>query len=72
VGALALFLSVEYSIGNGSFADSGGYTRIDGELTAYGWRSIVQSALLIGALGTIVAAAIWRVAYRRSYDERSA
>jgi hypothetical protein len=38
---------------------------IDGELTAYGWQSLVLGAAGVGICGAIVATVIWRVAYRR-------
>jgi amino acid transporter len=65
VGAFALELALTLSIEHSSFSDSGGYTMIDGEVTAYGWRSLVLGAVETGVYGAIVAAVIWRIAYRR-------
>ena len=64
VGSFALYLALTLP-GGGSYSDSGGHTMIDGELTAYGWQSIVLGAAEIGVCGAIVAAVIWRIAYRR-------
>ena len=63
VAGFALSLASTLPFG-GSFGDSGGDTMIDGELTAYGWQSIVLGAAEIGVYGAIVAAVIWRIAYR--------
>ena len=65
VAYFALSLALTLPIEGSSFADSGGYSMIDGELTAYGWRSLILAAAEIGVCGAIVAAVIWRIAYRR-------
>jgi hypothetical protein len=65
VGGFAMNLGLVLSIESSSFSDSGGYSMIDGELTAYGWRSLVLGAVQIGFIGAIVGAVIWRIAYRR-------
>ena len=64
VGDFALTFALTLSM-HSSFSDSGGSTMIDGELTAYGWQTLVLGAVQIGVCGAIVAAVIWRVAYRR-------
>ena len=65
VGGFAASLALTLPIEHASFGDSGGHTMIDGEMTAYGWQSLVLGAVQIGVCGAIVAAVIWRVAYRR-------
>ena len=65
VGGFAMNLAVTLRIEHSSFSDSGGYTMIDGELTAYGWQELFLGAVEIGVIGAIVAAVIWRIAYRR-------
>lgn len=61
----ALNLAMTLPIENASLGDSGGQSMIDGELTAYGWWSLVRGAAAIGVVGALVAAVIWRIAYRR-------
>jgi hypothetical protein len=63
IADFALNLALTLPIEGSSFA--GGYSMIDGELTAYGWQSLVLDAAGIGFCGAIVAAVIWRIAYRR-------
>jgi hypothetical protein len=70
VGGFAVSLALTLPIENASFADSGGHTMIDGEMTAYGWQSLVLGAVQIGVCGAIVAAVVWRIAYRR-VDQRA-
>jgi hypothetical protein len=65
MGGLALSMALTLPIEHSSFGDSGGDTMIDGELTAYGWQELFLGAVEVGVVGAIVAAVIWRIAYRR-------
>ncbi|MEO1662986.1 MAG: hypothetical protein AAFR51_18540 [Pseudomonadota bacterium] len=39
---------------------------IDGHLTQAGWIDAIQTSVVFGALGGIVATVIWRIAYRKN------
>lgn len=63
-----LFISTGYFTGmsSGSFSagDSGGLTWQNGRITLHGLKSALMSSFWLGAQGLVVAAVIWRIAYR--------
>lgn len=54
-----------FSSGLSSFGDSGGTTAVNGVLTPHGWANAIEDAGLFSLDGGIVAAVIWKLAYKR-------
>lgn len=78
VGAFVPFLVLfSYSTGfftgqsffGSSYYGSGGQQRIDGTLTAFGWRTAFLDSLYISSIGAVVGLAIWRIAYRQTRQD---